>query len=86
MVVPFVPEPGLTEVIQDGAPVMLHDAQLVVIVTELLPLPAPTKSGDGEMFMFGVAPLCMTDNVWVSEQPVMVNVAVRDWVEVFSWY
>ena len=51
---PF-PVPGLTEVIQDGAPVMLHEVQLVVMVNEVLPLFAPTLIVEGETLMVGAA-------------------------------
>ena len=78
MVAPFAPVPGLTDVIQDGAPEIVQDVQLVVMVNEVLPLPAPTLIGDGEILMVGVAPLCVMVTVCVSPQPLMVNVAVRD--------
>ncbi len=80
---PF-PLVGLT-VSQFGAPLILHDVQLVVMVNEELPPVASKARVPGDTSNVAFVPLCITVKVWVGPQPVMVNVAVRDWVEVFCW-
>ena len=52
--VPF-PVAGLTELIHDGAPVILHDVQLVVTVNDVVPLDELTVILAGETLSVGAA-------------------------------
>lgn len=77
MVVPL-PVPGLMELIHEGAPVTLHEVQLVVTVKDVEPAGELTVILAGDTFRVGGAPLCVMITICVRPHPLIVNIAVRD--------